>query len=56
MYMFITAREKIALLIGNQKYNAPKLNMLQYTEEEVKNVAEKLKQLHFKVKLLTVHV
>ena len=48
--MCIPAREKIALLIGNQKYDAPDLNMLQFTEEEVRDVAEKLKQLHFKVR------
>ena len=47
--MCIPAREKIALLIGNQNYDAPDLNMLQFTEEEVRDVAEKLKQLHFKV-------
>ena len=54
MYMYIRvyipAREKLALLIGNQKYDAPDLDRLQFTEEEVRNVAEKLKQLNFKVR------
>jgi hypothetical protein len=43
------AREKVALLVGNQKYDCPDLNKLQCTEEEVRRVAEKLTQLHFKV-------
>ena len=44
-----SAREKVALLIGNQKYVAAGLNRLKCTEEEVRKVAEKLRQFDFKV-------
>ena len=44
-----SAREKIALLIGNQRYDSAPLNKLKHTEEEVGKVAEKLRKLNFKV-------
>ena len=40
----------MALLIGNQRYSdCPKLNNLKCIEDEVRQVAEKLRQLDFKV-------
>ena len=46
---YIIAREKVALLIGNQRYECSDLNRLKHTEEEVRKVAEKLSELNFKV-------
>ena len=39
----------MALLIGNQKYECSDLDKLKHTEEEVKRVAKKLRELNFKV-------
>ena len=48
----------MALLIGNQKYDSGNLNKLQHTENEIRKVAEKLRDLHFKVcvQLCIIHV
>ena len=44
------ARDKVALLIGNQRYSGcEKLNNLKCIEKEVASVAQKLRDLNFKV-------
>lgn len=48
------AREKIALLIGNQRYDSAMLNKLKHTEEEVRKVADKLRKLNFKVQCTNI--
>ena len=52
---YVIARDKVALLIGNQRYSGcDKLNNLKCVEQEVRSVAEKLRLLDFKVCINTM--
>ena len=55
LYFMSIAREKVALLIGNQKYNSADLDKLTTTENDVRKVAEKLRELRFKVHSTNVY-
>ena len=47
--VFPTAREKVALLIGNQRYQSPDMVKLNSSENDTRELAEKLRTLNFKV-------
>lgn len=46
---YLPAREKVALLIGNQRYDAKELNDLKSPEGDIKELCRELENLDFKV-------
>ena len=48
-FALLSARGKVALLIGNQRYDAEQLNDLNSPEGDIRELAQELEKLDFKV-------